>query len=137
MNHEYLILSLIPVVLGISWLAGMLRALYFYFRWLRLLRVWLRCLVILGANIGPLVCLSNLSILEGIGAVPAAIVFIFSCLCGVCMLLYLSVCGFAHTVLIYISVCKLIARFWGGLRPWHKVLLIAVPLDMVLWKLFF
>jgi hypothetical protein len=94
-------------------------------------------LVIFTANICPLICLCCLGVLQNINSVPGTIFVIISCLGGICMVWYLSIIGLVQAIMLYVSGFQFLGRIWGGLRPWHKTLLVLVPLDMVLWKLFF
>ncbi len=53
------------------------------------------------------------------------------------MVWYISIFGFIQMITLYVIGCNYISNFWKRLRFWHKILLIGVSLDIILWKLFF
>jgi hypothetical protein len=137
MNNLDFLGASVLAILGLSWFAGMLRALYFYFLWVRSLKMGLRWLVILVANICPVIFIGSMNFFQNSQNNFYTFFTVLSCLGVICMTWYLGIFGFIQTILLYKKGAIWFYHFWARIKIWKKILLIAVSLDIVLWKLFF
>ncbi|MGC4047345.1 MAG: hypothetical protein QM758_26390 [Armatimonas sp.] len=114
-------------IVAFIWLLGILRALYLYFRWLRFQKWYWCCLLLLFANLGPLVYIFQPEILHHYLSTLEAVLVVLSGIGGICMLMYLSASGMVHGILL----CGVGVQFWRKLNCWHRMLVVGCLLELL------
>lgn len=112
---------------GLAWLAGILRALFLYFRWLRFQRWYCSWPLLVFANLGPFLFALKPELLDHSMHPLQTILMILFGIGGMCMLIYLCAAGMVHGVLL----CDAGRKRWCRLNLWHRVLSLGLVLELL------
>lgn len=125
--YNIIILSCISVA-GIIWLLGILRALFLYLKWLRSQKWYQSLSLLIFANLGPLFFAFKPELLDHSLSQLQTVLMVLFGIGGLCMLIYLSVAGMVHGILL----CDAGQRNWRRLNIWHRILSVGLILELLI-----